>query len=409
MALPLPPTHRPRTLATVAVRTLSLSLLIALIAASAAAPASAAPPARAPLPPEVQKIYADPPVIELLTMGVGSLIWERHGHIALCVRYADPDQDRCYNYGVGDFAHPVSMGWSFFRGDKSFWVDKTRPDQLLSIYLYADRTVWVQPLPLTSEQEQKVIAKLEHDILEPNKSYAYDHFWDNCTTRVRDVLDDATGGALSSMKDVPDDRTYRDLAREGFYGMRIPLLITDIFMGRVTDRVPSYWERMFLPQYLREAVIARWGIQPIVMYERKGPPPLHDGPSGRVWLALLIALLTAPSWATRRWGRFQRTGTAIAIIPPALIGLILWLLAIISPLPYVRWNESCLVFLPTDILVLFLSPARRRTYARFRVKMLVAVALLWLFGILRQPLLAPILWPLIPLAVVGFWPERARS
>ena len=46
-------------------------------------------------------------------------------------------------------------------------------------------------------------------------------------------------------------------------------------MGRVTDRVPSYWERMFLPDYLREAVVARWGIEPITLYERKGPPPLR--------------------------------------------------------------------------------------------------------------------------------------
>jgi Domain of unknown function (DUF4105) len=369
----------------------------------------AAAQARPELPPEVAKLYADPPVIELMTMGVGSLIWERHGHIALCVRYADPHQDACYNYGVGDFPHPVSMGVGFFSGEKTFWVAKERPRDLLSIYIDADRTVWAQPLPLTAAQKQQVIAKLEHDILEPNKYYAYDHFWDNCTTRVRNVLDDATGGALSSIKDTSDDRTFRDLAREGFFGMRIPLLITDIFMGRVTDRVPTYYERMFLPQYLREAVTARWGIQPIVLYERKGPPPLHEGPSGRVWLALVILLLTAPAWITRRWGRFQRTGLAVAIIPPVLLGLILWTLAIASPLPYVRWNESCLVFLPVDVLLLFLAPVRRRAYARGRVAMLGAVALLWLVGVLRQPLAAPLLWPLVPLLVVGFWPARVAA
>ena len=51
--------------------------------------------------------------------------------------------------------------------------------------------------------------------------------------------------------------------------MRIPLLITDIAMGRSTDRVPTYYERMFLPQYLREAVAERWNIQPRAFYTRR--------------------------------------------------------------------------------------------------------------------------------------------
>jgi hypothetical protein len=142
------------------------------------------------------------------------------------------------------------------------------------------------------------------------------------------------------------------------------------------------------------------------MYERKGPPPLDAGPSGRVWFALVIVALTAPAWLTRLWGRFQRAGLAIAIVPPALLGLVFWVLAMISPLPYVRWNESCLVFLPFDLLVLVLATDKRRLYARARVIMLGLIAALGVAGVLTQPLVAPLLWPAIPLAVVGFWPAR---
>ena len=196
------------------------------------------------------------PVVELMTMGVGSLIWERHGHIALCVAYEDPSQDVCYNYGVADFQHPIGMAAGFFRGTHSFWVSKESPDNMLWVYLHFDRTVWVQALPLDDAQKKQVIDKLEHDILLENRYYAYDHFWDNCTTRVRDIIDNATNHALLNMKEPSDGKTYRDLAREGFFGVGyyVPLIITDLAMGRVTDRVPSYWERMFLPDYLREAV-----------------------------------------------------------------------------------------------------------------------------------------------------------
>jgi Domain of unknown function (DUF4105) len=389
--------------------------------------------------PEQKQLYTDAfaknePVIELMTMGIGALIWERHGHIALCVRYAKPEDDICFNYGIGEFHEPGKMAWGFFRGAKSFWAGQQEVLELMQIYAGRDRTVWAQPIPLSLEQKTKVIAKLQSDILEQNRYYAYDHFWDNCTTRVRDIIDDATDHALRTMPEDPSDgRTYRDLAREGFWGMRLPLLITDIAMGRVTDHVPTYWERMFLPQYLREAVQKKWGIVPIILYERhagasattdanaNGIPDIHedangngipdfeedtDHNSGRVLFALFVLAVCAPAVLTRYLGRFQRIGLAIAIVPPVILGLVLWFLAIISPLPYVEANESCLIFFPLDLALLVLSGRRRLLYARGRVAMLGLLALLMVVGILRQPLFAPLLWPLIPAALVGFWPAH---
>lgn len=355
------------------------------------------------------EIYKEYPVVELVTMGVGAKIWERHGHIALCVRFS-PTSANCYNYGIGDFAHPLKMGAGFFRGTHSFFVGTENPARMFSIYMCADRTIWVQPLALKPEEAKKVVDKLEFDIKPENRNYAYDHFWDNCTTRVRDDLDNATGGKLKALTGSPDDRTYRDLARHGFYGMRIPLLITDFAMGRVTDRVPTYWEKMFLPDYLREAAETAWGIKPIPIYTREGPPPLDESPSGRILFSLIVLLLTAPAWITARLGRFQRTGLAFSVVPYVLLGLIFWFLAIISPLPYVRWNETCLVLLPTDLmLVWFLSPERRRKYARGRVASLVVMAGLLLVNVLKQPLWPLMLWPLVPSLVVGFWPAKPAT
>lgn len=386
--------------------------------------------------PEQQKLSNEYPRVILVTMGVGALIWERHGHIALCIEYEERSQNKCYNYGVGDFFHPVRMFWGFFRGNGAFWVDEMDPGRMLNIYRYADRTIWAQPLPLTQAQKTKVIAKLKFDILDENKHYSYDHFWDNCTTRVRDILDDATDHAFSKMVVETDDRTYRDLAREGFYGMKLPSVITDLAMGRVTDRVPSYYERMFLPDYLREAVVTLWHVTPVPIYERKGMPAvletemrLHDpkrqmsaeeraaleqnladlnsAGSGRVIFLFIIVLLTASAWATRLWGRFQRAGLAFAVIPPAFLGTVFLFLAIISPLPYVRWNETCLALMPFDFLLLFWKGERRKKYARGRTVMLGVLLLLNIVNIIRAPIWTAIIWALIPNATVGFLPEKA--
>jgi Domain of unknown function (DUF4105) len=383
----------------------------ATAAAQPAQPATPPPTAHmepVPAPTTTTPTPGQPePEIDLVTMGVGSRIWERHGHIVLCVSYPDkPRRDRCYNYGIGNFGDPVGMGWGFFRGTNSFWAGADSPRRTFDIYEYTDRTIWSQRLPLTLEQKQKIIAKLEFDILEANRFYSYDHFVDNCTTRVRDILDDATGGALSKMKEPTDDRTIRDLAREGFYGMRGPLLITDLAMGRSTDVVPTYYERMFLPEYMREAATRLWNAEPRVLYQRKGPPELEDGPSGRGWLALIMLALTAPVVLAHLYGRLRRTSLAFALLPQFLLGVAFWGLAIISPLPYVHLNETCLIFFPLDLAMLVLPRHLAQKYARLRVATLVVIALLLLVGVLKQPLWSVLLGPLVPAIAVGFLRPR---
>src|SRR5678816_3622875 len=157
-------------------------------------------------------------------------------------------------------------------------------------------------------------------------------------------------------------------------------------MGRSTDKVPDYYQRMFLPQYLREAVHEKWKVDPVVLYERHGPPTSNDTASGRLLFALIILILTAPAWATRLWGRFQRTGMWVSLVPQLILGSVLWFFAIISPLPYVRGNETCLILLPLDLLLVLLPPARARLYARGRIAMLALVTLLLALGVLHQPL-----------------------
>ena len=375
-----------------------------------------------------QPITDQHPKVELVTIGIGALLWERHGHISICVTrnglrssiVHDEPGDRCFNYGMADFEHPLAMSWGFVRGTHSFWVGKDLPWQLWHHYRTTDRTIWAQELPLDAAQKTELIAKLEDDTLDQHRFYAYDHFDDNCTTRIRDIIDNVTDHALSKMPDSAGDKTYRDYARDGFYGLGAPLVIADLIMGRSTDRVPTYYERMFLPQYLREAVQRKWGVAPVVIYQRKecdghedpscavrGVPPVTDTGGGRWTLALLIVVLTAPVWLSRWRCRFERTGLAVAVVPYCLFGIALTVLAVVSTLPYFRINEVILVWFPLDLAILFVP--WKAAYARARVAMLALIALLVLVGVLRQPLWAPMLWPLIPMATVAFWPQRSRA
>ena len=357
---------------------------------------------------EMNAVYDNPPVVELVTMGEGGMLWERHGHIALCVRRNDPSLDACYNYGTATFVNPLQMVWGFLRGQKSFWVSKHSPRRTFQVYRHFDRSIWVQPLPFSDEQEARVLEILEHDILEENRFYSYDHFFDNCTTRVRDVIDSVSDSALSNMKTQTSTETFRQLGRRGFWGEKSLLLGLDVALGRVTDDTPTAAERMFLPEFVREAVTEIWKSQPLLLYKRQGASLSEDASSGRWQLALFVFLLTLPVWLSLWRGRFVKLSLVMSVVPMVLLGFILWSLAIISPLPYIRFNEAVLLFMPLDVVLLFASSWRQK-YARCRFVMLVCIAALLLVGIFRQPLWAPLLWPLSVCGAFSFLDDKNKK
>jgi hypothetical protein len=69
---------------------------------------------------------------------------------------------------------------------------------------------------------------------------------------------------------------------------------------------------------------------------------------------------------------------------------VLWTVAIVSTIPTVRWNEALLLYLPLDLALPFLAPARRQLYARIRLGMVIVVSLLRAVGLFLQPLWIPI-------------------
>ena len=171
------------------------------------------------------------PKVELVTMGIGALMWERHGHIALCVTQhglALEPRARRSRRPLLQLRHrrlPAirsTMAWGFFRGTHSFWVGKDLPWHARHLPLHRSHDLGRSRCRSTRRRRQKVIAKLEYDILDEHRYYAYDHFDDNCTTRIRDIIDNVTDHALAKMTEPTGDETFRDYARDGFFGMTDP-------------------------------------------------------------------------------------------------------------------------------------------------------------------------------------------
>lgn len=347
------------------------------------------------------------PEIILYTMEEGEVLFQRFGHAALCVEYPDaPRRDRCYNYGTTDFSDPITLGWDFLRGKARFWVSVTTPARMLDTYGGLDRTIWRQKIPLTDQQARTAAAALAHDALPENRYYIYHHYYDNCTTRLRDIIDDVTGGALHREADEPVGPSFREFGRRGFADQKWLLIIDDFFMGRRGDIQPNVWQAMFLPDYLRVEVHERLGAEPEMLTQRQGGPVAPYGGSGRGWILLFAVLLAMPIAVTRVLGRRERLGVALATGPLFVLALVTWGIALITTLPEGRYNEALLIFWPTDIVLPFLSAARRQRYAQVRVACLALVSLLVTVGVLLQPLWVPMLVAFLPMVILAV---RARA
>jgi hypothetical protein len=378
--------------------------LVAVAVAFGGGVARAQPRSYRPGTFQAGRVEAQAPTIELFSFDRGAVIFEKFGHSAICLKYHDPSREEvCFNYGITDFAGPpMPMIWNFLRGHQKFWVEPTPVSEIIRFYQWEDRTIWKQTLPLTDEQAREIEDKVWFDTREENKYYYYDHFFDNCTTRLRDMIDHATGGRLAKGADVDYPLTFREIGRAGMAEFPPIIGVSDFLVGRTLDRKPTLWEAMFLPNILRDQVKEKLGAEPELVYKRRGPDFPTDGPTDRGWVLLIAFLFYLPLGLAVWRGRFVRPALVWATIPLVLMGTIIWGVAIISSIPGLRWNEAAFLFMPFDLALPILRGDSRRKYAQIRAGMVVWASIFCAIGIFRQPLWIPILCAFVPHALVAW-------
>ena len=319
------------------------------------------------------------PRIDLYSMGPGDELFSRFGHSAICVE--NDARTRCYNYGSTTI-EPLRLTVGFVRATALFEVTRSSLEHMLEKYAEQDRRVWRQRLPLSDAQASELAERLANDTRPENKHYMYDHFVDNCTTRIRDHIDVVTNGALSEpTRDVLWDRTLRDAVREGL-SPDLPVAAgIEMVTGSYIDHVPSVWEAMFLPDVLRAQVERSLGAIAVEV-----AAPTHERPSR--WPLIGPALLAGGgiAWAllARAAGRAGRVASAIIA---SVVGIVLWVVTISAVAPSFRANLAAAFFWPTDLLLL--SRGVGRGYALGRATVLGAIVALSLVGIVDQSLIGP--------------------
>jgi len=188
--------------------------------------------------------------VALMTYGPGDIYWERFGHDALEIRDTVSGESIAFNYGVFDFDQKGFL-LNFARGIMAYRMDAETTESDIAFYTGEGRYVRRQRLALDDAQKEKLRRFILWNIRPENAGYHYDYYVDNCTTRVRDVLDDALDGALSAQwRDAPGGMTYRDQTARLMSNQPWLMLGMDLGLGPFADQPMTAWKEAFLPMTL---------------------------------------------------------------------------------------------------------------------------------------------------------------
>jgi hypothetical protein len=209
----------------------------------------------------------------LLTIGPGPAVYEKFGHNIIVVVDPEDGSETGYNWGVFDPSKP-GFYWRYAMGRMLYSMESAPAGDFVAWYREQGRWIDLRELNLSPEQAQKLRRLCRENDQPGRREYHYDYFRDNCSTRVRDMIDASAGGQLRrSLQGQAAGRTFRDhvwSATQNSWAWFLPLLGV---LGPSVDRPIDAWEESFLPDRL-----VHWAQNATVQWEDGSVHPLL-GPS----------------------------------------------------------------------------------------------------------------------------------
>jgi hypothetical protein len=213
-------------------------------------------PAHAQAPSDSRFPIPDSPPLEvsLLTIGPGPIFWERFGHNAIVIRDREAGVEVAFNYGIFDFEQEDFLT-NFARGNMRYRIAADRLGDDIEMYRAESRSITEQRLDFTPEQAAALRDYLRWNIRPENAFYRYDYYLANCSTKVRDALDHALGGAIRrGTEGRSSGYTYRMDSLRLMAANPLLMLGIDLGLGPYADRRIDYWEESFVPAVFSRAL-----------------------------------------------------------------------------------------------------------------------------------------------------------
>jgi hypothetical protein len=320
----------------------------------------------------------------LHTVDAGDAIYSKFGHTAVRVRDDLAKTDMVYNLGTFDASDPL-FALNFYRGDMKYRMSDY-PNRIASrVYAIDQRPMWEDELRLTAAEKRVFLQRLITQSLPENRSYSYQYFFDNCSTRFRDFFDDALDGSFKrDTFDVLSKFSFRDMVRSHLSSISFIAMSLDIIMNSNLDRKMTLWEEMFLPLKLREHLLKMKNseglpvlVESTVLVEANGQ--VADKVHAYFWILGATFILIGAFIVTKRIG-FEKALVRLWVIISTFVGTVLIMNWVFSGHSDLHHNANVLVFFPLDIYFWWYRYPKKwlRSYAYLRFAMIgMCLALSW--------------------------------
>ncbi|HKL03589.1 MAG TPA: DUF4105 domain-containing protein [Cryomorphaceae bacterium] len=309
--------------------------------------------------------------ISLITCGPGDDLYATFGHSAIHVYDERSGIDKVYNYGTFDFDTP-NFYMKFARGKLLYRLDVTSFERFVRTYQYEGRWVFRQDLNLSVAQKNALFGFLENNAKPENRNYKYDFFYDNCSTRIRDAIEDVLGDSL--VYPIPPDeqeKTFRNFLDMYLTNHPWSDLGIDLALGAPCDRVARWRDQMFLPDYLMSHMDTS-----LVLVNGEKAPLVHTSgyilesrressteSESVVWLFWVLFVLIGVGGFFVKNERFRWVDIAFFSLI-GILGIFIALLWFATDHSATKWNFNLLWATPTWIYGTVLL-WRKKTASRF--------------------------------------------
>ena len=194
--------------------------------------------------------WIDSVEVSLLTCGPSSEIYSLYGHTALRVQDPKHHADWAVNWGIFDTRERF-FALRFVFGLTDYKVAVYPMEEMLAEYAAEGRWMKEQYVRLSRAEKKRLLAALEENLRPENARYRYNYFYDNCTTRPRDMI-------INSLihndypATTPTLTTYRKEIHKWNEHYRWARMGKDLLLGVKSDMPLNSKEAEFLPDNLRQ-------------------------------------------------------------------------------------------------------------------------------------------------------------
>ena len=197
------------------------------------------------LPVHANALMQDSIRISLVTCAPGSEIYALFGHTAIRYENYTRRQDLVFNYGMFSFNTP-NFVMRFLMGKTDYQLGVVPYSHFEMEYAMRGSDVYQQVLNLTQEEKVRLVMLLDENYHPSNRTYRYNYFYDNCTTRARDKIEECLNGTVSYPEDVPLC-SFRDIIHKFTAGNAWSELGIDLCLGAEADVPLDYRKQQFAP------------------------------------------------------------------------------------------------------------------------------------------------------------------